>query len=235
MEECLLGIGNIKIDFVKIPGGKFQMGSVNELPFALETPVHKAVIPNSLFISKYLVTQEQYESVIGTNPAIFRHEANLPIENVNWFEAKTFCQKLSELSGKSVRLPTETEWEYFCRAGSATEFYFGDDEKSLSEYAWFELNSNQTTHPVGLKKANNWGIHDAVGNVWEWCEDVWKGDYTDFPADGSPNLKNSETQPRRATRGGSFAINAFRCRSSYRSFDWNDASTEKLGFRLVME
>lgn len=235
MEETSLEINGNKIGFVKIPSGKFQMGSINELPFALETPVHEAVIPKSFFVSKTLVTQELYESITNSNPSTFRHETNLPVENVTWFDAKNFCQKLTEISDKLIRLPSETEWEYFCRAGSATEFFFGDDEKDLVEYAWFELNSDEKTHPVGLKKPNNWDLFDIVGNVWEWCEDVWKNDYTDFPADGSANVQNIEKQHRRATRGGSWAMNAFRCRSSYRSFDWNDTVNEKLGFRVVME
>jgi formylglycine-generating enzyme required for sulfatase activity len=235
MAESFLEINSRKIPFVKIPAGKFQMGSVNELPFALETPVHEAVISKSFFASQYLITQEQYLAVMGTNTAVFHHETNLPVENITWFEAKNFCQKLTEISGKLVRLPTETEWEYFCRAESSTEFFFGDDKNILTEYAWFEQNSDEKTHPVGLKKPNNWNLFDIVGNVWEWCEDVWKNDYNDFPTDGSANIKNLEKQSRRATRGGSFAMNAFRCRSSYRSFDWHDTATEKLGFRVVME
>lgn len=211
------------------------MGSQNELPFALETPVHEAVISKSFFVSKFLITQEQYEAVMSINPAHFRHENNLPVENVDWFAAKQFCQKLTKISQKKIRLPSETEWEYFCRAGSTSDYFFGDDEKLLADYAWFELNSDEKTHPVGLKKPNNWGLFDVVGNVWEWCEDVWKGNYTDFPADGSANYGNIEKQHRRTTRGGSFAMDSFRCRSTYRSFDWNDTAIEKLGFRIVME
>jgi formylglycine-generating enzyme required for sulfatase activity len=224
-----------KIPFIKVPPGKFQMGSVNELPYALETPVHKAVISESLSVAVYPVTQEQYQEIMGHNPAKFRHGKNLPVANVNWFDAKKFCQKLSGETGQLLRLPTETEWEYFCRAGSETEFFFGDDKKELVDYAWFEYNSNERTAPVGLKKPNDWGIHDIVGNVWEWCEDVWQSDYTGFPSDGSANLKNIEKQHQRSTRGGSWAMDAFRCRSSYRSHDWTDTKTEKLGFRIVLE
>jgi formylglycine-generating enzyme required for sulfatase activity len=235
MQGTFLEITGRRIEFVKIPPGRFQMGSVNELPFALETPVHDALIAHNFFVSGFLITQEQYEIVTGANPARFRHEKNLPVENVTWFEAKNFCRKLSEISGKMIRLPSETEWEYFARAGSTTEFFFGDDDSVLPEYAWFELNGEERTHPVGLKKPNHWGLFDVAGNVWEWCEDVWQNDYTDFPADGSANTRNYDKQRRRATRGGSFAMNAFRCRSSYRSFDWNDTATDKLGFRVVME
>ena len=235
MENTFLEINGHRIELVKIPAGKFEMGSVNELPFALETPVHEAIISKTFFVSKFLITQEQYEAVTGENPAKFRYEKNLPIENITWFDAKEFCRKLSEITGKPLRLPSETEWEYFCRAGSTADYFFGEDGHLLSEYAWFEANSNEKTHPVGLKRPNNWGLFDIVGNVWEWCEDVWKGDYNDFPTDGSANFRNIEKQHRRSCRGGSFAINAFRCRSSYRSFDWNDTANEKLGFRIIME
>lgn len=238
MEEIFLEIGEsskIGIPLIKIPPGKFQMGSPNGLPFAPEIPVHEVVISYFFFVSRFLITQEQYKTLMGVNPSNFRYEINLPVENVSWFDAKAFCQKLTEGTGKLFRLPTETEWEYICRAGSTTEYFFGDSEKDLSEYAWFEINSDEKTHPVGLKKTNHWGIYDIVGNVWEWCEDVWKSDYSDFPADGSANLRNIEKQHRRSTRGGSWAMNDFRCRSSYRSFDWNDNITGKLGFRVVME
>jgi formylglycine-generating enzyme required for sulfatase activity len=238
MNEAILEIGGapkMEIRFAEIPPGDFRMGSVNELPYAPETPVHDVSIAYSFFVSRFPVTQEQYAALTGANPSKFRHAAQLPVENVSWAEAREFCRKLAEESGRLIRLPTETEWEYVCRAGSATEYFFGDDAKDLPEYAWFEDNADEKTQPVGLKKPNAWGVYDIVGNVWEWCADVWKSDYDDFPADGSANLKNIERQPRRAVRGGSWAMNAFRCRSSYRSFDWHDNQTEKLGFRVVME
>lgn len=238
MNETFLEIGEsteTKMRFAPVLPGEFQMGSAGGLPYAPETPVHKVSVAYSFFVSCFPVTQEQYAALTGENPSGFRHAANLPVENVSWTDAKNFCQKLTEITGRLVRLPTETEWEYVCRAGSGSEYFFGDDEKDLKEYAWFEDNANEKTHPVGLKKPNAWNVYDIVGNVWEWCEDVWQSDYTDYPADGSPNLKNIARQLRRAVRGGSWAMNAFRCRSSYRSFDWHDNQTEKLGFRVVME
>jgi formylglycine-generating enzyme required for sulfatase activity len=232
-EKHILEINNISVDLVKIPAGEFQMGSISELPYALETPVHSASISYEFFIGAFTITQEQFAAIMGTNPAHFRHAENLPIENVSWFDARTFCQKISEKTGRRIRLPSETEWEYVTRAGTTTEYFFGDDSAKLPDYAWFEINSSEQTAPIGLKKPNPWGIYDIVGNVWEWCEDAWKSDYNDFSPDGS--AFTNEKQPRRAVRGGAWNMDAFRCRSSYRSFDWNDAANNRLGFRIVVE
>lgn len=233
LEKYSLEFNGERLELVKIPAVEFEMGSVNELPFALETPVHRAAIDKDFWLGVFPVTQEQFFAVMNKNPAEFRHAPNLPVENVTWFEAREFCEKLSETTGKIVRLPSETEWEYAARGGSQTEFFFGDDAKMLPDFAWFELNSNERTNPVGLKKPNAFGLFDIVGNVWEWCEDAWKGDYENFPADGSPFI--NEKQPRRAVRGGAWNMDAHRCRPSYRSFDWADAAHNRLGFRVAVE
>lgn len=210
------------------------MGSVNGLPFAPETPVHTVRLAYSFFIACFPITQGQYQLVCGNNPSQFSDAENLPVENVSWFDAKLFCEKLSTLTQSHFRLPSEAEWEYICRAGATTEYFFGDNAQDLGNYAWYDLNSNEQTAPVGLKAPNPWGIYDLVGNVWEWCEDVWHGDYQNAPTDGSSWMTNQETQLRRCVRGGAWNMDAFRCRSSYRSYDWNDTKTNRLGFRIVM-
>ena len=223
----------LSLPLVRIPPGNFQMGSRNGLPFAPEDPVHVVVISQAFSVGQFLVTQEQYATVTGNNPSQFAHNSNQPVETVTWFDAKQFCEKLSAMTGRKVRLPSEAEWEYFCRATSTTEYYFGEDSSELHEYAWFEDNSQSRPMPVGLKKPNLWGLYDIVGNVWEWCEDVWNSSYSDAPSDGSAWLKNEKQQGRRCVRGGAWNMDAFRCRSSYRSYDWNDAATDRLGFRIV--
>ena len=128
-------------------------------------------IPNANFnFGKYPVTQAQYQSVMGTNPSYFKNNSQNPVEQVSFDDAQAFCQKLSQLTGKNYRLPTELEWEYACRAGTTTDYYFGDDASQLGDYAWYFDNSQGTTHPLGQKKPNAWGLYDIYGNVWEWCQ-----------------------------------------------------------------
>jgi formylglycine-generating enzyme required for sulfatase activity len=125
-------------------------------------------IPNVIFkIGKYPVTQAQYEAVMETNPSYFMNNPQNPVEQVSYDNAVAFCQKLSEITGKNYRLPTNSEWEYACRAGTTTTYYFGDDANQLGDYAWYSENSGFITHPVGQKKPNGWGLYDMHGNVWE--------------------------------------------------------------------
>ncbi|RPH90712.1 MAG: serine/threonine-protein kinase pkn1, partial [Chroococcales cyanobacterium metabat2.561] len=168
---------NFNPEMVDIPAGKFNMGS-NE--YEDEKPIHQVIVP-AFQIGKYPVTQAQYQAVMGNNPSRFSGNPQNPVESVTWFNAQAFCEKLSQLTGKNYRLPTETEWEYACRAGTETLFSFGDDREQLGDYAWFDGNSNNTTHPVGEKQPNPWEIYDMHGNVWEWCADQHHENYVNKP------------------------------------------------------
>jgi formylglycine-generating enzyme required for sulfatase activity len=166
---------------------------------------------------------------MGTNPSRFRNNPQNPVEQVSWNDAQAFCQKLSQITGKTYRLPTEAEWEYACRAGTTTCYYFGDDANQLGDYAWYDGNSQGTTHPVGQKKPNVWGLYDMSGNVWEWCEDNWYDNYIEAPDDGS-------AQSRKCLRGGSWVDGPHTCRSAVRIFRYRrDYRYDIFGFRVVCQ
>jgi len=228
-EELTLGLGGgVKMEFVRVRPGSFTMGDKNGE--ANEKPVHEVTITRAFCLGKYEVTQEQWQAVMGSNPSRSKGAKN-PVENVSWDECQSFLRKLNERQpGKRLRLPTEAEWEYACRAGSATRFSFGDDQASLGQHAWFLDNSGRTTHPVGEKKPNPWGLCDVHGNVSEWCGD-WYGSYT-YGARTDPT--GSISTGRRVLRGGSHGSLARDCRSACRSRLRPGDKFPTIGFRVAM-
>ncbi|MEN6473791.1 MAG: formylglycine-generating enzyme family protein [Syntrophaceae bacterium] len=247
---------------VSIPGGSFEMGS-STVSYRWEadstkntTPVHTVTL-ESFDIGAYEVTQIQYLAVMGTNPSWFSWPActscenreNCPVENVTWGEAREFCQRLSDMTGRTFSLPSEAQWEYACRAGSTTTWCFGDNEDLLGDYAWYfknlsELNGllfevdytyiqvGERPMPVGLKLPNAWGLYDMHGNVWEWCLDSWHVDYTGAPTDGS--AWEPESGPLRILRGGSYyGVNKINCPSVARFANSVDNPLCEDGFRII--
>ncbi|NCS11825.1 MAG: SUMF1/EgtB/PvdO family nonheme iron enzyme [Microcystis aeruginosa G13-09] len=231
----------IKLEMVSLPAGKFLMGSSES---NYEKPPHQVKV-NSFAIGKYPITEAQYQAVMGNNPSGFENNPQNPVEKVSWNDAKAFCQKLSQITGKTYRLPTEAEWEYACRAGTTTRYYFGDDANQLGDYAWYDGNSNGTTHPVGQKKPNGWGLYDMSGNVFEWCEDDWHNSYAGAPDDGTAWIDNdNRSRSQKCLRGGSWGyIPEFLRGGSWgyfpdllRSADrWNhpDGLSNFIGFRVA--
>ncbi|MBE3098690.1 MAG: formylglycine-generating enzyme family protein [Planctomycetes bacterium] len=189
---------------VLIPAGKFMMGEGKDQ--------HEVTISKPFYMGVTEVTQAQYEAVMGTNPSHFKGATN-PVETVSWNDATEFCKKLSEKTRQTVRLPTEAEWEYACRAGTATAFSFGDSDSALGDYAWYTSNSGNTTHPVDQKKPNAWGLFDMHGNVWEWCADWWRRDY---PNGAVTDPQGPASGPYRVLRGGSWSSSPDYCRSAGR-------------------
>ena len=196
------------------------MGSNIGLP--LEKPVHKVSIDKSINVLETPVTQKMYVDVVGTNPS--EHvDFESPVENVNWYDAINFCEKLSAMIGEQFRLPTEKEWEYYCRAGTETEYLCGDDERCARDFAWYDINSMDTIKPVRKKLPNQWGLYDVIGNVWEWCADNYCASY---------HLGDTETK-KKIIRGGAFDMDVFRLRSAYRSSEFPEFAMRKIGFRIV--
>lgn len=216
--------------FIRVLKGSFMMGSEQGLP--LEIPVHKVAIERDFFLGVFPVTQGLWQKINGNSPSSFQIGDSWPVENVDWQDACRFCLKFGSLIGKKVRLPTEAEWEYACRAGTTTEYYWGNESKDALEYAWFELNSLDSTHAVGTKKPNQWGLHDMAGNVWEWCADLW---WADYRADALEPQRSSTEMKRRVIRGGAWDMDVFRCRSAYRSCEGESISSKKIGFRILIE
>jgi len=226
---------DFNLEMVDISASKFNMGS-NE--YEDEKPIHEVIVP-AFQIGKYPITQAQYEAVMGNNPSRFSGNPQNPVETVTWFDAQEFCEKLSKLTGKNYRLPTEAEWEYACRAGTETRFSFGDEENELGDYAWFRTNSNNETHPVGEKLPNPWGICDMHGNVWEWCADQHHENYVNKPENIKENGSiawadnNITNQSSRILRGGSWFHIPVKSRSAYREKYDADGGFNDIGFRVV--
>ncbi|MCL2929585.1 MAG: formylglycine-generating enzyme family protein, partial [Trichodesmium sp. MAG_R01] len=235
-------IGNgVSLEMVKIPGGRFLMGSPETEAERLdrESPQHYVDVPEFL-MGKYAVTQAQWEAVMGNNPARFKG-ANRPVEKVSWNDATEFCRKLSRITGKQYSLPSESQWEYACRARTTTPFYFG--ETITSELV--NHNGNRTyadvprgkyrkeTTDVGIFPPNAFGLYDMHGNVFEWCQDVLHENYNGAPTDGSA-WETGGNSSSRVCRGGSWDNYPRWCRSAIRNYSLSvETDLNDIGFRLV--
>jgi len=217
---------SIGIKLNKIPAGTFTMGEGNK--------AHEVTLTKPFFIGVTEVTNAQWKAVIEEVPSQWKDNER-PVERVSWNDVVRYCARLSAFpaeraAGRVYRLPTEAEWEYACRAGSATVFSFGDDESLLGNYAWFNVNARGQTHPVGKKRANSWGLYDMNGNVFEWCSD-WLANYS---SSAVVNPNGSQTGIFRVYRGGTWSQLVRRCRSADRGGDLPTTQSSSLGFRLAM-
>ncbi|MGL5871049.1 MAG: SUMF1/EgtB/PvdO family nonheme iron enzyme [Xenococcaceae cyanobacterium] len=232
----------INIDLVVIPGGKFLMGSPNKEAErgSEEDPQHEVTVPTFL-LGKYLVTQAQWQALMKNNPSRFEKDGkNRPVERISWFESKLFCEKLSELACREIRLPSEAEWEYACRAGTTSPFSFGATlTTELANYngeftyahGVVEENRHQTTE-VGSLPANPFGVYDLHGNVAEWCIDTWHDNYTGAPVDGSAWISGKEKEAR-VLKGGSWLHVPGSCRCASRLNALPNSKSDAFGFRVA--
>lgn len=252
---------NTRFELIKCPAGKFLMGSpADELGRCENETQHEVTIADDFYIGRFPVTQAQFEAVTKKNPSCYKGQDN-PVDGVNWHQAKDFCYRLNEAThnirpaGYLFDLPTEAQWEYACRANTNTSLNNGNNISKfiseslrrgvnsnlyygykpscpfLDEVGWYEFNSNKTTHPVGQKKPNNWGIYDMHGNVLEWCRDYYWENYlpenADPDEDLDPNAKKNSGG--KVCRGGSYKDEPRYCRSAYRF-----SSFGTYGFRIAL-
>jgi eukaryotic-like serine/threonine-protein kinase len=235
-------LGNgVKLDMVYVPAGSFDMGS-NE--HNTQQPIHRVKL-SSFCMGKYPITQQQYQAIVGTNPSHFLYQSdNLPVQPVNWRDAIKFCQKLSQHTGKQYTLPSESQWEYACRAGTTTPFYYGETiSTDLANYygdvtygkgSKGEYRNRPTD--VGSFPANAWGLYDMHGNVWEWCLDDWVENYRNAPTDGSARTDGHDYL--KSIRGGGFRSHPIHFCSANRGksleYSQPNMDNEDVGFRVVV-
>ncbi|BAZ10733.1 hypothetical protein NIES4071_25560 [Calothrix sp. NIES-4071] len=239
----------VTLEMVRVSRGNYWMGAANNEGDYRERPQHSVTI-SSFFMSRFPVTQAQWRAIAKTtkvridlnpDPSEFKGD-NLPVEHITWFEAIEFCERLQLQTGKPYRLPSEAEWEYACRAGTETPFYFGDTiSLQLATYDGSKryrsgpkgLSSEQTSEVGSHSAANAFGLDEMHGNVWEWCADHWYDDYINAPKDGSVRVTNNRVSPR-VIRGGSWINEPSICRSTYRNGIPPKNKVLTIGFRVAV-
>lgn len=214
----------VDFDMVYIEGGTFQMGSNNGA--GDEIPVHSVTV-SSFYMGKYEVTNREYLKYDSTHQGKWSN-ASYPVESVSWEDAVGYCRWLSGRTGQNYRLPTEAEWEYACRAGSTTAYYWGDSMND--SYCWYGSNSSNHVQSPGKKLPNMFGLFDMSGNVWEWCNDWYDENY--YSQSPSNNPAGPDSGTRRVSRGGGWCYSADDCRSAYRDSRMPGGCFSPLGFRL---
>jgi formylglycine-generating enzyme required for sulfatase activity len=221
----------LQSDMVYVQGGTFTMGCTSEQGndcYDPEKPTHQVTL-SSFYINKYEVTQALWSAVMGSNPSRFKGCDQCPVEKVSWNDVQEFIRKLNAMTGRRYRLPTEAEWEYAARGGRNSRGYKYSGSNNPGQVAWFSDNSSIKTHPVGQKQANELGLYDMSGNVWEWCSD-WYGGYS---SQSQTDPKGPSSGSYRVDRGGGWSSVSRSIRLSSRGSNRPENSDDDLGFRLV--
>ena len=236
--------GAIPLQMVRIPAGTFLFGTPHTDPdrWVEEWTPHEVTLTKDFYISRYEITQAQYQAVMGVNPSYHYGHPNHPVERVDWYDIQGydndkndgFVEKLAEKGLGVFRLPTEAEWEYACRAGTETRYYWGDDpgNRTVTDHAWIHTNARWISQEVGLMPPNPWGLYDMAGNVFEWCLDGYSRDTKPGPRT-DPLFEDNKYN--KVIRGGGYSSNAHRCRSSWRYYDHPSTIYGGYGFRIVKE
>ena len=225
--------GNNRYKMVYVSGGSFNMGATSEQgsdAVSDEKPAHRVTV-SDYYIGQTEVTQALWKAVMGNNPSNWKND-NLPVESVSWNDCQTFIEKLNSLTGRTFRLPAEAEWEFASRGGNNSRGYKYSGSNYLGDVAWYTENSNGKTHAVATKQANELGIYDMSGNVWEWCSDWYDSNY--YKNSDSNNPRGAYTGSYRVFRGGCWLNIARYCRVSDRSCSTPDFRGSGLGLRLAL-
>ena len=241
--ETVMLPGSVPLTMVWIPGGTFQMGRYagEQDSYTYEDPQH-AVTVGGYWLAKYELTKRQWTAVMGTTPwagqSYVLADLDSPAVYVSWNDAQSFLTEVNSYTGRTFHLPSEAQWEYACRGGTQTRFYWGDDPgyTAIGDYAWYEGNAwsagQQYAHVVGTKLPNAFGLYDMSGNVWEWCEDDWHGSYTGAP-EGGQAWVDSPRGSHRVLRGGGWYNSGYYCRSAYRYYSTPGGTFSNYGFRIA--
>ena len=237
-----IDLGNeVNMVVVYIPAGEFDMGSpMDELKRDKDEAQHHIKLTKPFYIGKFEVTQLQYRVIVSENPSKFGGD-KLPVDNVNWHEARRFLKKLSDKTGLKFRLPTEAEWEYACRAGTKTAFNTGTTlDCDLANYDATEPYADgiigkylKRTTEVGSYPPNAFGLYDMHGNVWEWCNDIYNDDY--YKVTPLTDPQGPQEGKAKVVRGGAWYEEAYKCRSADRNHRWPKDNQSIIGFRVVLD
>ena len=231
-ETETITVNGVSFTMVAVEGGTYWMGSADDDgdAYSDERPRHEVTL-SSFAIGQTEVTQELWEAVMGSNPSYFRG-SSLPVEQVSWNDCQEFLTKLNALTGRQFRLPTEAEWEYAARGGQSSRGYKYSGGDNIDEVAWYDDNSGFATHAVGTKAANELGLYDMSGNVWEWCQDWYSSSYYSNSAQSNPQGPDSGSY--RVCRGGSWDFIAWYCRVANRNYYTPSVRHDPLGLRLAL-
>jgi formylglycine-generating enzyme required for sulfatase activity len=225
-------VNGVSFNMVRVDGGTFTMGATSEQgsdAWDSEKPAHQVTL-STYSIGETEVTQALWQAVMGSNPSNWQGD-NLPVEQVSWEDCQTFIQKLNQLTGRRFRLPTEAEWEYAARGGNKSRGYKYSGSNSIGDVAWYDSNSSYKTHPVKTKQANELGLYDMNGNVYEWCQDR----YGSYRRRSQTNPDGPSSGSSRVDRGGSWFNVARDCRVSSRNYSSPGNAVSNLGLRLALQ
>ena len=231
-------VNGVSFTMIAVEGGTFKMGAqssdlsgdnYDSDAFSYESPVHSVTL-SSYYIGETEVTQELWEAVMGSNPSYYSGYPQRPVESVSWNDCQEFITKLNNLTGRNFRLPTEAEWEYAARGGNKSKGYKYSGSNTIGDVAWYDDNSGSKTHDVKAKAANELGIYDMSGNVWEWCQDL----YGDYSSGSQTNPTGPSSGSYRVLRGGSWHLSARNCRVSHRDSYYPGDGSSNFGLRLAL-